>query len=145
MSASLNTTRDIFLTFAFLRAHMLYFCRPLPSTSLSVTEITQLQIVFTPGNERRLNKSKINCCNYSPAPHIIIIIRLRISPLPHKRTLTCSLHPYINVVTILGVFLFKCSSLEKASLKQNHFDVTRSMSRQTKPIVRATLLILMSL
>ena len=32
----------------------------------------------------------------------------------------------------------------KASLKQNHFDVTRSKCRQTKPIVRATLLILMS-
>ena len=32
----------------------------------------------------------------------------------------------------------------KASSMQNHFDVTRSKCRQTKPIVRATLLILMS-
>ena len=35
--------------------------------SLSDTEITRLQTVFTPGNECRLNKSQINCCNYSPA------------------------------------------------------------------------------
>ena len=32
----------------------------------------------------------------------------------------------------------------KASSMQNHFDVTRSKCRQTKPIVWATLLILMS-
>ena len=99
--------------------------RPLPTPSpsiLSVAEITQLQIFFKHGNERRLNKSKIKLCNYSPSPpspppppHIIIILSIedrvhcRLKQ-PHKciqTTLACSLHPYIPAVTILSFFFFK--------------------------------------
>ena len=65
-----STTRTYAGPFAYARAaemhaHIAYQYHI--SFMNSVTEITQLQVVFTPGNERRLNKSKFNCCNYSPA------------------------------------------------------------------------------
>ena len=53
--------------------------------SLSVTEITQLAILFTPGSERRLKKSsysakfKINWCNLiTSAPTTLLYSRSRI-------------------------------------------------------------------
>ena len=70
--------------------------------SLSVTEITQLAILFTPGSERRLKKSSysakfknqlVQLNNFSPAHHIVLSIEDRVDvhswlKPPHKRTQT---------------------------------------------------------
>ena len=108
-----------------------YTLRPALALSLSVTEITQLQIVFTPGNERRLNKSKINCCNYSPAHPYNNYYTLdrgsspllaQITSQTHANHLSLlTVHPYIPSVTIFGFFLFFSSvqSLDDSFFKAN--------------------------
>ena len=66
---------------------------------LSVTEITQLQIVVTPGNERRFNKSKSTCCNYSlahPYNNYYTLDRASSPLLPQITSQTHANHPSLD-------------------------------------------------
>ena len=100
-----------------------FYTRTLP-LGLSVTDITQLQIFFRPGNERRLKNQLVQL---QPRPHTIIMLLIEdrvhcwLKP-PYKRmqtTLTCSLHPYTPAVTILGLFFFFFLSVQ--SLDESFF------------------------
>ena len=94
----------------------------------------------------------VQLINFSSAHHIILSIEDRVDihswlKPPHKcmqTTQTCSLHQYISTVTIFVLFFLTVESLDESFFNANHFDVTRSKCCQTKPIVWATLLILMS-
>ena len=59
----------------------------------------------------------------------------------HPNMLTASIYTYYNY---FFPFFLTVESLDENFFNANHFDVTRSKCRQTKPIVWATLLILMS-
>ena len=89
---------------------------------------TQLQIVFTPGNEHTLNKSKINCCNYSPAHPYNNYYTLDRGSSPLLAQITSQTHA--NHPSLLTTFIYTCSNSSWLFFFFFFFQVTDTLSRK---------------
>ena len=111
--------------------------------SLSDTEITHLQIVYPPPPPSPLPYSNIYTLDRGSSP--LLAQTASQTHANHPSLLATSIYTCSNYSWLLffSLLLF-FQSLDENFLNANHFDVTRSKYRQTKPIVWATQLILMS-